>query len=160
MECIGIQASSKSNVQIWKTKVSWCSLSQTRPYGQDDQPRWMHSENIWFKWSENGKWKTSDLVGPGDPGGPGVPGGSGDPDGPSSLSGPGDSGDPGGQCSQDDRPRWCALRKYMVFMVETIKLLRKVGMLRLWRTNGGGGANGKWKIEQCSGRPATAIDYF
>ena len=27
----------------------------------------MHSENIWFKWSKNGKWKTGDLVGPGDP---------------------------------------------------------------------------------------------
>ena len=28
----------------------------------------MQSENIWFKWSKNGEWKTGDLVGPGDPG--------------------------------------------------------------------------------------------
>ena len=97
----------------------------------------MHSETIWFKWSEKGKWKTSDLVGPGDPGGPGVPGGSGGPDGPSS---PGDSGDPGvsgdlgGQCSQDNQPRWCAFRKYMVFMVETINLSIKNEMSCLWHT--------------------------
>ena len=94
----------------------------------------MHSENIWFKWLENGKWKTSDLVGPGDPGGPGVPGGSGGPDGTSSPGGPGDSGDPGDQCSQDNQPRWRAFRKYMVFMVETTKLSRKVEMSHLWHT--------------------------
>ena len=33
----------------------------------------MHSENIWFKWSEKGKWKTRDIVGPGVLGDPGVP---------------------------------------------------------------------------------------
>ena len=26
-----------------------------------------HSENMWFKWSENGKWKTGDPSGPGGP---------------------------------------------------------------------------------------------
>ena len=33
-------------------------------------PADMHSENIWFKWSNIGEWKTGDLVGPGDPGVP------------------------------------------------------------------------------------------
>ena len=52
----------------------------------------MHSENTWFKWSEKGKWKTGDLVGPGDSGGPGVPDGSG---------GPGSPCDKGGQNGLD-----------------------------------------------------------
>ena len=44
----------------------------------------MHSENVWFEWLENVKWKTGGVVGPGDPGGPGGPGG---PCGPCDLGG-------------------------------------------------------------------------
>ena len=58
---------------------------------QDDMQ--MHSENIWFKWSKNGKWKTGDLVGPGDP------------------------QVPSGQSGQDNQSRCIHSEKSMVFMV-------------------------------------------
>ena len=48
---------------------------------------------------------------------------------------PGVPGDPGGPGGQDDHPRWDVFRKYMVFMVQTIKSLRKVEISHPWRTD-------------------------
>ena len=59
----------------------------------------VHSKNVLFKWSKNGKWPTGDLVGPGDP------------------------GVPSGESGQDNQSRY-AFRKSMVL----IKLSRKVEM--------------------------------
>ena len=71
---------------------------------------------------------------------------------PGGTSGPGDPGGPGGplvqvvqvsrwsrwsryQGSQGGQPWSYEFRKYMVFMVSTIRLLRKLEMSRLWHAN-------------------------
>ena len=73
MECIGILPPVKTLCKYERQKFHADHFPKldhmVRMISLDD----MHSENIWFKWSENRKWKAGDLVGLGDTGGPGGP---------------------------------------------------------------------------------------